>query len=196
MARNRPASGQVRIIAGQWRSRRLPIHDLEGLRPTTDRVRETLFNWLASDLPGARVLDCFGGSGALCFEALSRYAKYAKVFELQASAAKQLNQNLATLKCDCADVVQGDTLAQLKTPPTEGFDIVFIDPPFRKGLAQACIDGLIAQCWLNDDALVYVETESEHPPLKLPSNWIPLKEKKAGQVTFRLFQVEKPEENQ
>lgn len=154
MARNRPASGQVRIIAGQWRSRKLPIQDLEGLRPTTDRVRETLFNWIAGDLPGARVLDCFGGSGALCFEALSRYAKYAKVFELQTGAAKQLKQNLATLKCDCAEVVQGDTLVQLKTPPTEGFDVVFIDPPFRKGLAQACIDGLNDQAWLNEDALV------------------------------------------
>ncbi|MCG9748373.1 16S rRNA (guanine(966)-N(2))-methyltransferase RsmD [Shewanella sp. Isolate8] len=193
MARNRPASGQVRIIAGQWRSRKLPIHDLEGLRPTTDRVRETLFNWIAGDLPGARVLDCFGGSGALCFEALSRYAKYAKVFELQASAAKQLKQNLATLKCDCADVVQGDTLVQLKTPPAEGFDVVFIDPPFRKGLAQACIDALVAQDWLNQDALVYVETEKEHPPLGLPSGWMPLKEKQAGQVTYRLYRVEHTE---
>ncbi|MCG9712600.1 16S rRNA (guanine(966)-N(2))-methyltransferase RsmD [Shewanella insulae] len=193
MARNRPTSGQVRIIAGQWRSRKLPIQDLEGLRPTTDRVRETLFNWIAGDLPGARVLDCFGGSGALCFEALSRYAKYAKVFELQAGAAKQLKQNLATLKCDCAEVVQGDTLVQLKTPPAEGFDVVFIDPPFRKGLAQACIDGLNAQAWLNEDALVYVETEREHPLLNLPAGWLPLKEKQAGQVTYRLYRVERPE---
>ncbi|QYJ82246.1 16S rRNA (guanine(966)-N(2))-methyltransferase RsmD [Shewanella aegiceratis] len=193
MARNRPASGQVRIIAGQWRSRKLPIQDLEGLRPTTDRVRETLFNWIAGDLPGARVLDCFGGSGALCFEALSRYAKYAKVFELQAGAAKQLKQNLATLKCDCAEVVQGDTLVQLKTPPAEGFDVVFIDPPFRKGLAQACIDGLNDQAWLNEDALVYVETEREHPPLNLPARWLPLKEKQAGQVTYRLYRVERVE---
>lgn len=81
--KNRPSSGQVRIISGQWRSRRLPIHDLEGLRPTTDRVRETLFNWLAGDVTGARVLDCYGGSGALFFESLSRYAKFAKVIELQ-----------------------------------------------------------------------------------------------------------------
>ncbi len=134
MAKNRPSSGQVRIIAGQWRSRRLPIQDLEGLRPTTDRVRETLFNWLAGDLVGARILDCFGGSGALCLESLSRYASYAKVFELQASAAQQLKENLNTLKCssDVAEVIKGDTLALLTVAPTEAFDIVYIDPLLEK----------------------------------------------------------------
>lgn len=90
-------------------------------------------------------------------------------------------------------MVQGDTLVQLKTPPTEGFDVVFIDPPFRKGLAQACIDGLNDQAWLNEDALVYVETEREHPPLNLPGHWLPLKEKQAGQVTYRLYRVERVE---
>ncbi|MCE9680132.1 16S rRNA (guanine(966)-N(2))-methyltransferase RsmD [Shewanella sp. AS1] len=192
MARNRPASGQVRIIAGQWRSRRLPIHDLEGLRPTTDRVRETLFNWLAGDLAGARVLDCFGGSGALALEALSRYASYANIFELQTSAAKQLKQNLLTLKCEHADVVQGDTLALLQQPPAQGFDIVFIDPPFRKGLATETIAALDKQHWLNDCAQIYVETESELSLLPVPETWVQLKEKKAGQVIYRLYQYQAP----
>ncbi len=193
MAKNRPGSGQVRIIAGQWRSRRLPIHDLEGLRPTTDRVRETLFNWLAGDLAGARVLDCFGGSGALALEALSRYASYAQVFELQASAAKQLQQNLQTLKCDCAKVTQGDSLSLLAQKPDEGFDIVFVDPPFRKGLAEQTITLLSEQGWLNDCAQIYVETENELSQLSVPSDWVQLKEKKAGQVIYRLYQYQAAE---
>ncbi len=192
MAKNRPASGQVRIISGQWRSRRLPIHDLEGLRPTTDRVRETLFNWLAGDLAGARVLDCFGGSGALFFESLSRYASYAKVFELQNSAADQLKLNLQTLKCDpaLAHVIKGDTLKLLATESAEGFDIVYIDPPFRKGLAEKSIQLIDENNWLKENAQIYVETESDITQLKVPANWVKLKEKKAGQVIYRLYQYQ------
>lgn len=198
MAKNKSGSGQVRIIAGQWRSRKLPIQDLKGLRPTTDRVRETLFNWLSGELTGSRVLDCFGGSGALALEALSRYAAYARVFELQKNAVIQLQNNLKTLKCDQADVIAGDSLNLLaqgianqrapKDPAQgKGFDIVFIDPPFRKGLAENCISALTAHQWLNPDALIYVETESELSQLAVPANWQQLKEKQAGQVCYRLF---------
>lgn len=199
VAKNKAATGQVRIIAGQWRSRRLPIHDLDGLRPTTDRVRETLFNWLSGELIDARVLDCFGGSGALALEALSRYASYARVFELQKTAAKQLQTNLQTLKCQYADVIMGDALSLLKQgivsqsklndiEPQKGFDIVFIDPPFRKNLAQQAI-ALLHECnWLNTNALIYVETEAENSTLTCPENWRLLKEKRAGQVCYRLYQ--------
>ncbi|MBB1268520.1 16S rRNA (guanine(966)-N(2))-methyltransferase RsmD [Shewanella sp. SR44-3] len=188
MTKNKPASGQVRIISGQWRSRRLPIHDLEGLRPTTDRVRETLFNWLAPEIKGARVLDCFAGSGALCLEALSRYASFAKVFELQKSAAQQLKQNFASLNCLDAEVINGDTLSLLKQGSTEGFDIVFIDPPFRKGLANATMALLSEHDWLKPEALIYLETESELSQLVIPADWLELKHKTAGQVSYRLFQ--------
>jgi 16S rRNA (guanine966-N2)-methyltransferase len=197
MAKNRPGNtGHVRIIGGQWRSRRLPIQDLEGLRPTTDRVRETLFNWLAGELTGARVLDCFGGSGALCLEALSRFAAYARVFELQRSAAMQLKTNLETLKCTQAEVVNGDTMTLLQQGPgsgvDQGFDIVFIDPPFRKGLASECIELLARHRWLNPGALIYLETESELADLPLPTNWLALKDKVAGQVRYRLYRCEGP----
>ncbi len=188
MVNKRPSSGQVRIISGQWRSRKLPIHDLEGLRPTTDRVRETLFNWIANDVRGSRVLDCFAGSGALSLESLSRYASYAKIFELQTQAAKQLVANLATLKCENADVIKGDSLALLANTPNEGFDIAFIDPPFRKSLAEKSIALIDKHQWLNDDALIYVETESEIAVLNVPASWSLLKEKKAGQVIYRLYQ--------
>ncbi|MCA1896886.1 16S rRNA (guanine(966)-N(2))-methyltransferase RsmD [Shewanella putrefaciens] len=189
-AKNKPGSGQVRIIAGQWRSRRLPIQDLEGLRPTTDRVRETLFNWLANDIVNARVLDCFGGSGALALEALSRYASFAQIIELQRGAAIQLRENLQTLKCDKAEVLNADTLVVLQRGCEQGFDVVFIDPPFRKGLAEKTIQLLDTQGWLNDGALIYVEIESELTQLAIPSRWHALKEKNAGQVSYRLYQYQ------
>ncbi|MCL1090634.1 16S rRNA (guanine(966)-N(2))-methyltransferase RsmD [Shewanella profunda] len=183
-------TGQVRIIAGQWRSRRLPIQDLDGLRPTTDRVRETLFNWLANDIVNARVLDCFGGSGALAFEALSRYASFAKIIELQRTAAMQLKDNLQTLKCDKAEVLNADTLVVLQRGCEQGFDVVFIDPPFRKGLAEKTIQLLDTHDWLNDGALIYVEIESELSQLAIPPCWQALKEKNAGQVSYRLYQYQ------
>ncbi|BCV38538.1 MAG: 16S rRNA (guanine(966)-N(2))-methyltransferase RsmD [Shewanella indica] len=189
MAKNRPGSGQVRIIAGQWRSRKLPIQDLEGLRPTTDRVRETLFNWLAGELSGSSVLDCFGGSGALALEALSRYAAFARVYELQKTAAQQLQQNLQTLKCDSAEVINGDVLAGLARPADRRFDIVFIDPPFRKGLAEQTLTLLARHQWLNPGALIYLEVESELQQLPIPADWEALKEKQAGQVSYRLYRV-------
>ena len=187
MAKNRPGSGQVRIIAGQWRSRKLPIQDLEGLRPTTDRVRETLFNWLAGELSGSSVLDCFGGSGALALEALSRYAAFARVYELQKTAAQQLQQNLQTLKCDSAEVINGDVLAGLASPADRRFDIVFIDPPFRRGLAEQTLTLLARHQWLNPGALIYLEVESELQQLPIPADWEALKEKQAGQVSYRLY---------
>lgn len=178
MAKKPSKTGQLRIIGGQWRSRKLPIHDLEGLRPTTDRVRETLFNWLAPYLPGARVLDCFAGSGALSLEALSRYADFAQLCEMQTSAAKQLRDNLKTLKCDKGTVVQGDTLTLLSSSPVEPFDIIFIDPPFNKEMVNQTIALLEQNQWLNNDGLIYVETEAQHGQLSIPATWSLLKEKK------------------
>lgn len=196
-ANKKAGSGQVRIIAGQWRSRKLPIHDLDGLRPTTDRVRETLFNWLANDVAHARVLDCFGGSGALALESLSRYASFAKIIELQRPAAMQLKANLNTLKCDRAEVINADTLVVLQSGCDQGFDLVFIDPPFRKGLAAKTIELLDSKGWLNDGALIYVEIEAELTHMAIPASWQPLKEKTAGQVSYRLYQyqAEKPSES-
>jgi len=108
---NRAATGQIRIIGGQWRGRKLPVPDSPGLRPTTDRVRETLFNWLAPSMVDARCLDCFAGSGALGLEALSRYAASATLLEMERGVAQQLQQNLATLKAANGKVVTGNTLA-------------------------------------------------------------------------------------
>lgn len=133
-------------------------------------------------------MDCFGGSGALSLESLSRYAAYARVFELQPQAAKQLVENLATLQCHDADVIKGDSLKLLASSPDKGFDLVFIDPPFRKALTQKSILLLDQQQWLQPDALIYVETEAELALLEVPATWHLLKEKTAGQVIYRLYQ--------
>lgn len=181
-------SGQVRIIAGQWRSRKLPVNDVEGLRPTTDRVKETVFNWLAPYLDNARCLDLFAGSGGLSFEALSRYAKSALLIEKDRGAAKQLQTNLATLKCDNAVVKNQDSLSVLEKDSEQPFDVVFIDPPFRKNLLEKTCQLLESNNWLNDNAVIYIEVESEVALPALPKNWQCLKSKQAGQVSFSLWQ--------
>ena len=182
------APGEVRIISGQWRGRKLAVLDAEGLRPTTDRVKETLFNWLMHDIDGATVLDCFAGSGSLAFEALSRHAKSATLIEREAAQARQLQHNISKLNCNNASVVQQDCISYLNTATATQFDVVFIDPPFRKNLALPCCQ-LLEQChWLTDTALIYLETEKELTVAQLPANWRLLKEKIAGQLAYRLYQ--------
>jgi 16S rRNA (guanine966-N2)-methyltransferase len=185
--RNSGAAGQIRIIGGQWRGRKLPVPDSAGLRPTTDRVRETLFNWLAPDIQEARCLDCFAGSGALGLEALSRYAASATLLEMERSVAQQLSQNLQTLRTTQGTVVQTNTLQWLNQPG-EAFDVVFVDPPFRKGLLLETLTLLENNGWLAENALIYVESEVEHGTPVAPANWDLYREKIAGQVAYRLYQ--------
>lgn len=186
---NHAGSGQIRIIGGQWRGRKLPVPDSPGLRPTTDRVRETLFNWLAPHMVDARCLDCFAGSGALGLEALSRYAGSATLLEMERHVAQQLQKNLATLNARNAQVVNTNSLtflAQAGTP----HDVVFIDPPFRKGLLEETLTLLENNGWLADDALIYVESEVENGLPPVPAHWDLHREKVAGQVAYRLYHRE------
>lgn len=181
--------GEVRIISGQWRGRKLPVLDVNGLRPTTDRVKETLFNWLMQDTQGCQVLDCFSGSGSLAFEALSRHAASAVLLERDKQAANQLRQNLQRLQCSQAIVYQTDSLQFLAGPVTQQFDLVFIDPPFRCELALPCCQ-LLQRGWLMDGAMIYLETEKELDISNLPDNWRLLKDKTAGQLAYRLLQYQ------
>ena len=184
------AMGEVRVIAGLWRGRKLPVLNAEGLRPTTDRVKETLFNWLMMDVANARCLDCFSGSGALGIEALSRQAQAVFFLEKFASAAQQLKKNLASLKTDKGTVINTDTLAYLAQKNNDNsFDIIFIDPPFHHQFVPQILPLLQQNNWLAENALIYVETEKNHPPLPLAENWQIIKEKSAGMVTSRLIQV-------
>ena len=181
-------NGFIRIISGQFRGRKLPVNDLEGLRPTTDRVKETVFNWLMQDTRGANVLDCFAGSGGLGFECLSRFAAHATFIELNKKAAEQLKNNANTLKLDNTNIINTSAIEHLAIENQgDKFNLVFVDPPFRKGLAEPSCHLLEQNDWLADEALIYVEVEKECT-FDAPENWQVLKEKQAGQVLCRLYQ--------
>ena len=180
------SKGQIRIIAGQFRGRKLPVLMADGLRPTTDRVKETVFNWLMPYIQDANCLDCFAGSGGLGFEAISRGASAVTLVELNKLAAQQLKDNKALLKADNIQVIQQNALDFLHNNQ-QSYSLVFIDPPFRKGLAQQAAQ-LLNEKGLTDDALIYVEMETDHNTQIMPSHWQLLKEKVAGQVVYRLYQ--------
>ncbi|EKO3519154.1 16S rRNA (guanine(966)-N(2))-methyltransferase RsmD [Vibrio fluvialis] len=186
-SQKRAPSGQVRIISGLWRGRKLPVHDAEGLRPTTDRVKETLFNWLAQDIPHAKCLDLFAGSGGLGFESASRQAEKVTMLEMNPQAFAQLKTNIAALKASNIEAVNTDTLAYLKQTG-QAYDVVFIDPPFRQGLLQETVQLLEQNGWLAANAMIYIESEKELPLTELPENWQLYREKLAGQVCYRLFE--------
>lgn len=178
-------AGQIRIIGGQWRGRKLPVPNSQGLRPTTDRVRETLFNWLAPVLRGARCLDCFAGSGALGLEALSRYAASATLLEYERPVAQQLEKNLALLQGE-GQVFNTNALHWL-AGNGQPFDVVFLDPPFRQGLLAETVILLEQGGWLADEAWIYVEAEAESAAADVPATWTLHREKVAGQVAYRLY---------
>ncbi len=190
-AQNAGKAGQIRIIGGQWRGRKLSVLALEGLRPTTDRVKETLFNWLQFELPNARVLDAFAGTGSLGLEALSRGASEVVFVEKSPAASKQLNENIATLQQGnmppATDVRTGDIMHNL-TQFAGAFDIVFLDPPFHQGLLNDCIEGLCKGNLVRKGSWVYIESE-QSLTVNAPINWYLHREKNAGQVNYRLYHV-------
>lgn len=182
------AFGQLRIIAGEWRSRTLSFPDAPGLRPTPNRVRETLFNWLAPYVEGATVLDAFAGSGALYLEALSRGAKQAVALDSSAVAINSLRQNLETLRCPRGQVIQSDAARYLNGEAKLAFDLVFLDPPFHQDLLPTTCALLEERNWLAPRAWIYTESETAPSRLQLPGNWRLHREKKAGQVHYALWQ--------
>ncbi len=148
-------NNQLRIIGGLWRGRKLSFPDVDGLRPTGDRIRETLFNWLAPDMQGAHCLDLFSGSGALGLEALSRGADSSLLLEKHPTAARQLKDNLQLLKADNGRVEQVDSLQWLNSAQvSHRFDIVFIDPPFALDLWDEVVAVLESRNWLADEAVI------------------------------------------
>ena len=183
-----PAShpaGQVRIIGGKWRNTKLPVPLAPGLRPSSDRVRETLFNWLMPRLGGARVLDLFAGSGALGLEAVSRGAAQATLVERDAVLARQLRESVARLGAQGQiEVVQGDALHWLGQRPSGLADIAFIDPPFADGLWEAVLAGLGPH--LAADAWLYLESPAGQT-LRLPPGWLLHREGGTREVRFALY---------
>nr|WP_242469317.1 16S rRNA (guanine(966)-N(2))-methyltransferase RsmD [Rhabdochromatium marinum] len=174
------------MIGGRFGGRRLPIPDQPGLRPTGDRARETLFNWLQPILSGSRCLDVFAGSGALGFEALSRGAAQVVMLERNALVARQLRANARQLAAAALDIQQTDSLRWLATSPPRPFNIVFLDPPFAADLLPASLEQLSTRPWLAPEARIYLETAAQAPAIELPSGWHWLREKSAGQVRYGL----------
>ncbi|CAH0992963.1 Ribosomal RNA small subunit methyltransferase D [Sinobacterium norvegicum] len=179
-------ANSLRIIAGQWRGRRLNFIDSEGLRPTGDRVRETLFNWLQVDVPGAVCIDLFAGAGALGFEAASRGAAKVVMIEKSRAVAERLRQNVALLDAGHVEIVNGSAIDWMNGS-AEAADIVFVDPPFAGDLLEQSLRQMEAACWLKDSTLIYIET-AKYQAFTVPAGWQQLKQKNTGQVSVYLYQ--------
>jgi 16S rRNA (guanine966-N2)-methyltransferase len=177
--------GELRIIGGEWRSRKLPIADVPGLRPSTDRVRETLFNWLQADLAGACCLDLFAGSGALGFEAASRGAREVVLVESSTVAQKNLAANIAALKAHQVKLIAADAMSWLRQARQQ-FDVVFVDPPYASELLAPACAQLEQQNLLSPQAKIYLEYDAHRELPPLPANWEIIRGKTAGQVGYYL----------
>ena len=180
-------SGEIRLIAGRWRGRKLAFLDVEDLRPTPDRVRETVFNWLQPIVGGSRCLDLFAGSGALGFEAASRGADSVTMVELNHQAAKQIQANGQLLAADNCRV-ENKTAQQFLSHNSNQYDIVFIDPPYQADLWAELAAQLVSTDCLAKNAQIYIECPSKGELPVLPSHWQLIKDKKAGEVRYCLFQ--------
>lgn len=195
-AKSPPASKggrrEVRIIGGRWRSRKLQFLDLPGLRPTPDRVRETLFNWLQLELAGVQVLDLFAGSGAMGFEALSRGAASLTLLEQDARQAACLREQAAKLEASACRIVNEDCQRWLRNAdlPAGGYGLILLDPPFHQDLPNTILQELHRKGWLAQTGWVYVETEQGLSDLRLPEGLALHRQTRAGLVNAYLFRCE------
>ncbi|UHD18763.1 16S rRNA (guanine(966)-N(2))-methyltransferase RsmD [Thiocapsa bogorovii] len=182
------ARGELRIVGGRYRGRRLPIPNESGLRPTSDRVRETLFNWLAPVIPGARCLDAFAGSGALGFEAVSRGAGEVILIEQSGAVVRQLQTNARRLGAEETRILHGNAIRWLEGSG-QAFDIVFLDPPFADALWAPAIERLAHRGWLKAGSRVYLEAPARSGFPDLPAGWDLVRDNTAGQVRYVLVIV-------
>ena len=188
-------SNSVRIIGGEFRSRKLDFPDANGLRPTGDRIRETLFNWLQDSIQGEDCLDLFAGSGALGFEALSRGAKRVDFIEKDRAAAAALENNIKRLDANQGNVFCADALQWIdgRTHQASKYGLVFLDPPFAGPLLAAAIAKLEDAEIMRPDCLVYVENDTHSEGVVIPSHWQEMKKKRAGAVNYSLLKVSRIE---
>jgi len=184
-------NGQLRIIAGQWRGRKIKFIDQDGLRPTPDRVRETLFSWLQSDVPNAVCLDLFAGSGALGFEAASRGARRVTLVDSSNQACKMIKENIMHLQSESINVVTSEALRYLTDIHTR-YDVVFLDPPYKLNVLSQVFSYLEQKNCLSEHAKIYFEHDVKQAVPELPDNWHVLKNKTAGQVSYYLIDRTEP----
>ncbi|MAZ39044.1 MAG: 16S rRNA (guanine(966)-N(2))-methyltransferase RsmD [Legionellales bacterium] len=180
-------NNQVSIIGGLWRGQKISFSDFPGLRPTPNRVKETLFNWLSADIIDAICLDLFAGSGALGFEALSRGAKQVTFIDDNYLAIQAIRKNAKRLNVTNAHFMHGK-IPKLTLDINCAYDIIFIDPPFKHQLVNPSIAWLEQHHYLKINALIYIEQAIDDEPILVPSNWQVLREKQAGMVSYTLFQ--------
>jgi 16S rRNA (guanine966-N2)-methyltransferase len=187
---NASARNRLRIIGGQWRSRVLQFAEVPDIRPTPDRIRETLFNWLQFDITGARCLDLFAGSGALGFEALSRGATLVTAFEQNRAAVQGIRANCVALDTRKLELIEANAMDRLQHDSAPApYGIVFVDPPFASGFYEPCFQHLQERGWLAPAALVYVEAAQSLSSFAVPAGWTLQREKRAGDVYYGLFRT-------
>ena len=179
------SAGEVRLIGGQWKRSKLPVIDKPGLRPTPDRVRETLFNWLGHDLTGWRCLAAFAGSGALGFEAASRGAAEVLLLERDADLVRSLRASQQRLKADTLQVEQADALAWMARCAPQRFDLVFIDSPFGGGLQPAAL--AVAAPLVGPAGCLYVESPTPLGLAETPAGFTGWRSARAGLVHYHLL---------
>lgn len=178
-------SHTIRIISGVWRGRKLNVLDSDQLRPSMDRLRETLFNWLQPIIVGSRCLDAFAGTGALGFEAASRGAKSVTMLEKSSKLCQNLSAQAEKLQADQIQIINTRAEAYLANTG-EPFDIVFLDPPFNSDLLSITCDLLTRNNWIKTDSHIYLEANAKSGFPELPANWGLLRNKKAGGVCYGL----------
>ena len=179
--------GSIRIIAGEWRSRRLPVADVPGLRPSGDRARETLFNWLQPYIPGSVCLDLFAGTGALGFEAASRGAASVTLVDKHALVIDHLQKSIDALEATQLSVHHGDALQFLQNQPRDQFDIIFVDPPFQQRIDEAVLQKIEEARCLGIRGFVYLESPVSRRAPTPPAGWNCWREKTLGDVCMQLF---------
>ena len=189
-------SNSVRIISGDWRGRRLPVADVPGLRPSGDRCRETLFNWLQPWIPGADCADLFAGTGALGFEAASRGAASVLMIEKHPRAQKVLRQGVEQLQALQVNLHSGGAMSMIEDLKPDSFDIVFVDPPFDSNLAGLVLERLDKTGSVRRGGFVYIESPATQPVSPLPG-WRVWRDQQIGDVRMQLFrkQIEDDERN-
>lgn len=177
--------GQLRIIAGKWRGRKINFPDENGVRPTLDRIRETVFNWLQMDIEGATCLDCFAGSGAFGMEALSRGAKHVTFIDQSHDLTCAIKNNLSKFNCQDYSTACAVLPAGFSQFASKQFDIVFIDPPYSKELLAPCLESLVKNNLVHKQTLVYLET-NKRQSITLPPEWELIKQKTTSSIWFSL----------
>ena len=184
---NKNTLSKIKIIGGKWKGTNLTFYDEPELRPTGNRIKETLFNWLQPNIQGSICLDLFTGSGCLGLEALSRGAAKCVIVEKNKRVINHLAENIEKLSSS-TELIHDDALNYLSSKePSKTFDIVFLDPPFDSTLYESTVRALELNHWLSHDALIYIEARSDSSTFQIPDNWLLFREQVAGNVRYMLY---------